>query len=86
MVNMTFGVTVTDNSGLAVWCIEGVTSSQPEGGDGAPDWVLGPDDVQSLELRAERLGTPGTRTYTVTIRAIDMAGNVSDPYVLRQTR
>ena len=94
---MTLDVMVTDNSDWvdpdtgeiqpgAVWYIQSVSSNQPElgtgDGDYAPDSVLDPDDVQSLELRAERSGNHPTETriYTVILKAIDMAGNESDPY------
>jgi len=88
MVAMTLDVTVTDNSGWALWYIQDVGSNQPEDGTGdgdySPDWINPEDDLQSVWLRAERSGNHPTevREYTVTLRAIDMAGNVSDPYEL----
>jgi hypothetical protein len=52
--------------------IVSVTSSDPLGAD--PDWeITGP---LSLQLRAKRPGT-GARTYTVTVRCTDDAGNSS---------
>ena len=91
---MTVGATVTDfddegNPRPAVWYIESVASNQPVDGTGdgdyAPDWWLAPEsDLQYLALRRERSGNDPTetRTYTVTLRAIDMAGNVSVAYPL----
>lgn len=88
LVEMALDVTVTDNSGYAVWFVVGVESNQPESGTGdgdhAPDWVLDPDDPQSVWLRAERSANhpEDVRIYTITLMAIDMAGNLSAPYYL----
>ena len=88
MIPMAVDVEFADPEDDAVWYIESVSSNQPEDGTGdgddAPDSVLDPDDVQSLELRAERSGNDPTETriYTVILKAIDMAGNESDPYDL----
>jgi hypothetical protein len=88
MVEMALDVTVTDNSGYAVWFVVGVESNQPElgtgDGDHAPDWVLDPEDPQSVWLRAERSANDAeeVRIYTITLMAIDMAGNLSAPYYL----
>ncbi|MCJ7752125.1 MAG: hypothetical protein MUQ65_13695, partial [Armatimonadetes bacterium] len=53
-------------------------------GDSAPDWVTDPNDQQSLWLRSERSGNDptGVRRYTITLMAIDAAGNLSEPYEL----
>ena len=91
MIPVTLDVTVTDNSGAAYWYIDSVTHNQSDPqtgeeiggtGDTSPDWIIPEDDLQSLWLRAERAGTGDVRTYTVTLQAIDMAGNVSDPYLV----
>jgi hypothetical protein len=44
----------------------------------APD----PADLQSVQLRSERSGNDPTETglYTITLVAIDVAGNLSEPY------
>ena len=81
MVPMAFDVQVadTDDAGLVQdaawhgWYIESVACTQPEDGD--ENWVLDPDDLQSLQLRAG----PEGRTYTVVIRAVDQCGNLSEP-------
>jgi hypothetical protein len=80
-------VTVSDN-GYAVWYVAGVASNQPENGTGdgdyAPDWLIDPENPQLLWLRAERSGGDPTQTriYTITLMAIDTAGNLSEPYQL----
>jgi hypothetical protein len=87
MVEVALAVTVEDDS-YAVWYVAGVASNQPVNGTGdgdyAPDWVLDPADPQSLALRSERSGSDptGIRLYTVTLMAIDTAGNLSEPYEL----
>ncbi len=86
MIEMEVTATAQDNSGLAMWYIADVESNQPVDGTGdgdySPDWINPEDDLQSLELRAERSGNHSeeTRVYTVTLQAIDMAGNESAPY------
>ena len=87
MVDMALDVTVEDAS-YAVWYVAGVASNQPElgtgDGDSAPDWVTDPNDPQSVWLRSERSGNhpEETRLYTITLMAVDMAGNLSEPYEL----
>ena len=66
-------------------------------GDTGPDWWFELDDAKSLRLNAEIASYFGgeqgpriasvfvensTRTYTVTLEAVDMAGNVSEPVTL----
>lgn len=63
-------------SGLATFVVTGV-SSEPDDSDG-PDVVIsgsapGP---QTIQLRAERLGSGTGRVYTITANASDVAGNV----------
>ncbi len=87
MLQIQLDVTVSDDS-YAVWYIAGVTSNQPVNGTGSgdtsPDWMLDPNDSHVLWLRAERSGNDPTtvRLYTITLMAIDIAGNLSDPYDL----
>ena len=58
--------------------IIGVQSDQPDNGQGdgntTRDFVFGAD---GFCLRSERSGNLGARTYTVTVAAIDHAGNES---------
>ena len=61
--------------------IVSIASSEPADlpGDGQtdPDWaVTGP---LTVSLRAERSGTGTGRVYTITLQAIDAAGNASEP-------
>ncbi len=91
MVDIEFEVATSDvdDAGLprdSKWFIESVSSNQPvtgEDDDTEPDWVIDPDDQQSLQLRAERAADDRKgRTYTVVIRAVDSSGNLSDPSTL----
>jgi subtilisin-like proprotein convertase family protein len=56
-----------------------VASNQPVegGGDGttSPDWVV--IDNRHVRLRAERSGTLVNRVYTITVQAVDGAGNTT---------
>ena len=59
-----------------VWTILDVTSNEPVTGPGDetdPDWNIRADNT--LQLRAERLGTGNGRVYTITIEASDADGN-----------
>jgi len=77
--------TITDNtggSGANGFTLVSVTSNQPQSGlakdDVANDiqgWSIGTADT-SGQLRAERYG--GARTYTLTYRGYDLAGNTKN--------
>jgi len=79
MVPTTIGVAVTDlcDPSPSVALI-GISTFDPGGsGRRGPDYAgagLGSDD-RSIELRADRAGSGPGRTYTVTYRATDHAGN-----------
>ena len=72
-------VAATDDCSPVTSSIVSVTSSEPVDGKGdghtSPDWIVtGPLTVL---LRRERSGLGPGRTYTITIRAVDAAGNAS---------
>jgi hypothetical protein len=48
-------------------------------GDTAPDWEV--VNARTVRLRAERSGTGDGRVYTITIRAVDRAGNAATAVV-----
>jgi Regulator of chromosome condensation (RCC1) repeat len=76
LVPVAVDVSVADEgSGPAGYELLSVTSDQPDGGD-VRDWTPGTADVDGL-LRAERDGGT-TRTYTLTYRGFDRAGNTAD--------
>jgi hypothetical protein len=56
-----------------------VASNEPVNGTGdgdtAPDWIV--LDPHHVQLRAERAGEGGGRTYTITITATDSRGKVT---------
>lgn len=70
--------TLSDNCGPVTASLS-VTSDEPVNGLGdgntAPDWEV--VDANTVRLRAERSGTGDGRVYTITIRAVDGAGNVT---------
>jgi hypothetical protein len=85
MVNVSIQANATDNSGLPPMLTAKVSSSEPQDGlgdgDTPIDWtdpVIDPaTGTISLQLRAERSGKGGGRTYTVAITATDLSGNAS---------
>lgn len=85
MANIVIKANAQDDSGLPVKLGATVYSNEPQDGlgdgDTAPDWTAPVIDqatgVITLQLRAERSGLGNGRTYTVTISAIDEAGNTS---------
>ena len=71
MVMVTIAVSVTDDQDPAPTCrISGVTSSEPT----TPDAVQVTGDL-TLNLRAERTGLNGGRTYYVAVACSDASGN-----------
>jgi hypothetical protein len=78
-VDVTVRACVTDTCGPTTWKIIGVTSNEPVNGHGdgdtSPDWIITGD--HTVKLRAERSGHGEGRIYTITIQAMDAAGNLS---------
>jgi len=79
MVPVTLDAVATDNVGVTSLKIVSATSNEPDNGLGDGDT---PNDVQitgdlTLNLRAERSGTGNGRIYTVTVKALDAAGNAA---------
>jgi hypothetical protein len=85
MVRIVIHTHVSDNSKLPVVLNASVSSNEPEMGLGewdiGPDWNIAAIDPVSgtivLDLRAERAEQGNGRQYTVTITAIDQAGNTA---------
>lgn len=79
MVGITLNAVATDAVGVTSTKIVNVTSSEPDNGlgdgDTAGDIVI--TGALSVNLRAERAGKGGGRTYTITVESRDAAGNVS---------
>ena len=75
---ITVAYTLADNCGPAAASLS-VASNEPVNGLGdgntAPDWEV--VDANTVRLRAERSGTGDGRVYTITIRAVDTAGNIA---------
>jgi hypothetical protein len=85
MVDVTINANASDDSSLPPTLTAEVTSNEPQeglgDGDMTPDWTTPVIDqangIITLQLRAERSGLGNGRTYTVSITAIDNAGNAS---------
>jgi len=81
MVPVTINYNVSDNcdAGAAIKCGLSVSSNEPVNGTGdgntSPDWQV--VDPHHVLLRAERAGTGGGRTYTITVTCADSNGNTS---------
>jgi hypothetical protein len=77
MRDVTINYTVTDN--CTVTSTLSVTSNEPVNGTGDgdtdPDWIV--VDDHHVKLRAERAAQGNGRIYTITITAVDPAGNIS---------
>lgn len=80
MVDVSVSISASDDSGETPVCgVTGVTSSEPDNGDGDGDTgadtkVVGPTAVR---VRAERSGPVGSRVYTVAVQCADGSGNTA---------
>jgi len=78
---------VTDDCTATTWKIISVSSNESEMGKGsghtASDWKI--NGGHKVKLRAERSGQGSGRIYTITVRASDEAGNLSDPKTITVT-
>lgn len=76
---------VIDRCSPTSWKIIAVQSDESVNGRGdgntAPDWIITGD--HTVKLRAERSGNRNGRTYFITIQAIDAAGNLSAPAIVK---
>ena len=78
MIDVTVAYSATDFSGLPVCSLRVSSSEGVDGlGDGrtSVDWTV--IDAHRVQLRSERSGVTGVRTYTITIGCADAAGNTS---------
>jgi hypothetical protein len=79
--------TVTDACGPTTWKIVSVSSNEADNGKGggntSPDWMI--TGAHTVKLRAERSGNGSGRIYSITIQAMDAAGNVSAEAVVHVT-
>ena len=77
LVNVTVNYTATDSCGAAapVTCSLSVASNEGS----SADWQV--VDAHHVQLRAERTGNGGDRSYTVTITCTDTAGSSTDTAV-----
>jgi hypothetical protein len=89
MVDITINANASDDSGLPPTLSAAIKSNEPQeglgDGDMTPDWTAPVIDqetgVITLQLRAERSGLGEGRIYTVSITAVDDAGNASSTNV-----
>lgn len=86
MIAVRVRANVTDDCGPARWRIISVSSNEPVNGQGdgntSPDWEITGD--HTVNLRAERSGrNRAGRVYTITVRAADAAGNLSESRIVR---
>jgi probable HAF family extracellular repeat protein len=80
MVDISVVVQATDDSGETPACeVTGVTSSEPDNGDGDGDTFSDTQIVaaDAVRVRAERSGPTGSRVYTVAVQCADGSGNTS---------
>lgn len=81
MKTISVHVEVTDDCSATTWKIISVSSNEaedaPGSGNTSPDWQIIGD--HAVKLRAERSGQGSGREYTITVQAVDSAGNLSEP-------
>jgi hypothetical protein len=81
MVPVTISAEVADGCSAAAWQIVSVTCNEPTNGKGdgntAGDWLI--SSSNTVLLRAERSGKGSGRVYTIWVRGVDAAGNLSSP-------
>ena len=79
MVAVTVSGTATDAGGAVTYRILSVTSSEPDNGLGDGDTAndISITGAMTVNLRAERSGKGNGRTYTITVEAKDVSGNVT---------
>jgi hypothetical protein len=80
LVTVTVSAPVSDDVDPHPVCVvSAVSSNEPVtglgGGDLAPDWIL--SGGLTVQLRAERSDRGNGRTYTLTVRCTDAAGNAA---------
>lgn len=77
MMPVAVSANVTDNCSAVTWTVTAVGSDEPANGTGDGDTE--PDSSitggHAVNLRAERAGSGDGRIYTITIVAMDAAGN-----------
>jgi hypothetical protein len=75
---------VDDSCSPTFWGIIDVQSNEPVNGRGdgnrAPDWFI--TGAHTVKLRAERSGNGNDRNYSITLQAVDAAGNLSEPMIV----
>jgi streptogramin lyase len=81
MVPVTVTATASDNCSTSTCNIISVTSNEPINGlgdgDTDPDWEI--TGNLTVNLRAERSGKGNGRFYTINLKCVDAAGNLSEP-------
>jgi len=85
-VDVTVNATVTDTCDVATWKIISVSSNEVAKGKASKsssEWKI--TGAHTVELRAERDGKGSGRTYTITVQAKDVSGNVSAPATVTVT-
>ena len=83
MVHIAVTATSTDTVSAVSCAISGITSSEPDNGQGDGDTAndIGPINGLGTSLRAERSGSGNGRVYTVTVGCRDASGNTSSSSV-----